>query len=112
MKERTPHWRDLWDRPSIDLKARPDKPPRRMTRNDLIMPRGPYSLKTAGLTLAGGVGMAVLYVFFPLLLVSVFAPIGPWILVAAGIAAVVFWIVLFVAAVREHAADERFLKSF
>ena len=105
-------FRDMWERPSLDLNTRPDKPPRRMTRNDLLMPRGPYSMRTASLTLAGGVGMAVLYVFFPLLLVSIFFPLGPWLLVVTGIAAAVFWLVLFVASVREHAADERFVKTF
>jgi uncharacterized membrane protein len=83
-----------------------------MTRNDMLMPRGPYSFKTAGLTLVAGVGMAILYVYFPLLAVSFFVDVGDWLLPVVGIAAGVFWLVLFVAAVREHASDERYLRTF
>src|SRR4051812_43039605 len=102
----------MWERPSLGLSTRPDKPLRRMTRNDVTRPRGPYTLRTAGLTLAAGAGMAVLYVFFPLLAIAFFVDLGGWLLPITGIAALVFWLVLFVLAVREHASDQRYLRTF
>ena len=63
--------RDLWDRPSMDMKVRPREVERDVGRKDLLIPRGPSKLRMFVLTLLGGVSMALLYVWLPLMIVLV-----------------------------------------
>ena len=52
MKDPRIHYRDLWDRPSMDMKVRPSKVERDIGRNDLTIVRGPGSPKMLAGTLA------------------------------------------------------------
>jgi hypothetical protein len=66
------------------------------------------------LTFAGGIAMALLYVFPPLLILAILSPAaltGTWFWAALGIAALVFWAALFTLAVRESAADRRYAEQ-
>jgi hypothetical protein len=105
--------RDLWDRPSLDLKVRPNRLIRNIGRKDLLIPRGPSKLRMLALTLVGGIAMAVLYVWPPLMIVVLVTPVavGAAFWLALGVAALVFWLTLFTLAVRESAADRRYAEE-
>jgi hypothetical protein len=101
--------RELWDRPSLDMNVRPSKVAPRIGRSDLLVPSGPSKLRMLGLTFVGGVTMALLYVFPPLMIVAIVSSVhltAQWFWLAIGAAAVAFWATLFVLAVRESAADK------
>ena len=103
--------RDLWDRPSLDMTVRPNKMVRKISRRDLLMPKGPSKLKMLTLTFVGGVSMSLLYVWPPLMIVVLISSAGigaAWIWLTVGITAAVFWVTLFTLAVHESAADRRY----
>ena len=81
---------------------------------ELLIPRAPSKPRMLELTFAGGIAMALLYVFPPLLILAILSPTalsGTWFWVAIGIAVLVFWMALFTLAVRESAADRRYAEQ-
>jgi hypothetical protein len=107
--------KDLWNRPSFELNTRPDRALRNVSRKDLLIPKGPSKLRMLALTLVGGVSMALLYVWPPLMIVVMLSSsVGvatAWIWLTVAIAAAVFWLALFMLAVRESAADRRYAEQ-
>jgi hypothetical protein len=67
------------------------------------------------LTFVGGVSMALLYVWPPLMIVVLLSTsvgvAAAWIWLTVAIAAAVFWLVLFTLALRESAADRRYAEQ-
>lgn len=105
------HWRDLWDRPSIDFKVRPDKLEMDVTRNDLIIPSGPSVPKMFALTFVAGASITILYVFLPLIILALATSASiasPWFWGTLAIIAVACWLTLFALAIRESTADRRY----
>ena len=104
-------WRDPWERASLDMKVRPDKPKRNVSRSDLLIPRGHGVPKMLALTFVGGVGMAVLYVLAPLMaiLIATSAHVPAlWLWIGIGGVAITLWLTLLLLAVRESGADRRY----
>lgn len=105
---------DPWDRPSFDLNVRPEMAIRDVSRKDLLIPQEPSKLRMFALTFVGGVSMALLYVWPPLMIVVLISSVGvaaAWIWATIGIAALVFWLTLFTLAVHESAADRRYAEQ-
>ena len=105
---------DPWDRASFDMHVKPYVAVRNVSRKDLLLPKGPSKLRMLALTFLGGVSMALLYVWPPLMIVVLVSTVGisaAWIWLTIAIAAGVFWLTLFVLAVRESAADRRFAEQ-
>jgi hypothetical protein len=66
------------------------------------------------LTFVGGVSMALLYVWPPLMIVVLLSSVGvaaAWIWLTVAAAAAIFWLTLFTLAVRESAADRRYAEQ-
>ncbi len=106
--------KDLWNRPSLELNTRPQMAIRDVGRKDLLIPRGPSKVRMLALTFVGGISMALLYVWPPLMIVVVLSTVSvstPWIWLTVAIAAAVFWLTLFTLAVRESAADRRYAEQ-
>lgn len=105
--------RELWGRASLEMNTRPIKVTRNISRKDLLIPKGPSMLRMLLLTFAGGVSMAMLYVWPPLMVVVILstAGIGAWFWIAIAIAALVAWMTLFTLAVRESAAERRYAEK-
>jgi len=104
-------WRDPWDRPSLDMVVRPDKPKRNVTRRDLLLPTGSPSAKLLALTFVGGIAMTVLYVLAPAMAILIVTPVRvptQWFWGGLGITAIILWLALFVLAVREDVSDRRY----
>ena len=104
---------ERWDRAAFAFRTRPNRAPRDIDRGDLMITRGPSNLKMLGMTLAGGIAMALIYVWPVLTILSILLsqPPGNWYWVTLLVFAGVFWISLFAMAVRESAADRRFLRQ-
>ena len=105
---------DPWDRPSFDMNVRPDMAIRNVSRKDLLIPKGQSKLRMFALTFVGGVSMALLYVWPPLMIVVLVSTVSVgalWIWLTVAIAAVVFWLTLFTLALRESAADRRYAEQ-
>jgi len=85
---------DPWDRPSFDMNVRPDMAVRKVSRKDILLPKGPSKPRMFALTFVA--------------MVSTVSVGAAWIWLTVGIAAVVFWLTLFTLAVRESAADRRY----
>ena len=105
---------DPWNRPSFDLNVRPEMAVRKVSRKDLLIPKGPGKLRMFALTFVGGVCGALLYVWPPLMIVVIISTVSvgtAWIWLTVGIAAVVFWLTLFTLALRESAADRRYAEQ-
>jgi hypothetical protein len=106
---------DPWDRPSFDMNVRPEIAIRDISRKDLLIPKGPSKLRMFVLTFVGGVSMALLYVWPPLMIVVLLSTsvgvAAAWIWLTVAIAAAVFWLVLFTLALRESAADRRYAEQ-
>jgi hypothetical protein len=106
--------KDMWNRASVEMSVRPEIAIRDVAREDILIPRGPSGLRMLALTLVGGVSMALLYVWPPLMivvLVSSVALTAAWFWGTVAGAAVVFWLALFTLAVRESAADRRYAEQ-
>jgi hypothetical protein len=111
MKDPRIHYRDLWDRPSMDMKVRPSKVARDIGRSDLTIVIGPGSPKMLAGTLAAAVGITALLIW-PLstifmILTDTHAP-DDWYWGAVGALTFAFWVILFTLAVHETAADRRY----
>jgi hypothetical protein len=108
------HWRDVWDRPSLDMKVRPDKIEMDVSRRDLLIPAGPGVPKMFALTFVAGVSITILYVFLPLLILVLATGVGfasVWFWGTLAAVAVVCWLTLFTLAIRESIADRRYADS-
>ena len=111
MKDPRIHYRDLWDRPSMDMKVRPSKVERDIGRNDLTIVRGPGSPKMLAGTLLAAVGITAILVWpistIVLVLTGLHAP-DNWFWGGVGVLTLVFWATLYTLAVHETAADRRY----
>lgn len=90
-----------WERPSIDLNTRPVHVQRDIRREDLLAPANDRLALLAAACLLCGVMLSVLYVFFPLLLITfVGFDLGGWLLGLVLAGAVASAIALFVSELR------------
>jgi hypothetical protein len=108
------HWRDVWDRPSLDMKVRPDKIEMDVSRSDLLIPTGPSVPKMFALTFVAGVSIMILYVFLPLVILALATSTSiasPWFWGTLALVAVACWLTLFMLAIRESIADRRYADS-
>jgi hypothetical protein len=98
-----------WDRVSFDANTRPIKVERDITSADLVIPRGGSLVVLVLACLGCGFGLALLFVFWPLMLIALLdVGVGRWIgpaVLASGLALAV---VLYVweLRVRRDIADE------
>lgn len=94
-----------WDRASFELNTRPARVRRRVKQRDLLLPADHNPFRLLGACVVCGVCASILYVWIPLLLVTIglSRPIGPriWLIVLA--AAVLVSLVLYVFALRQMA---------
>lgn len=94
-----------WDRASFELNTRPPRVQRRVKQRDLLLPADHNPFRLLGACLVCGVCASMLYVWLPLLLVTIglSRPIGPriWLIVLA--AAVLVSLVLYVFALKQMA---------
>ena len=99
-----------WERASIGMNTRPNRVERDIRREDLLAPSGGRLATLFAECLLCGVLAAVLYVFFPLLLIAfVGFDLGPWLLGAVAVGAVATATALFVWELR---ARQDFLNEF
>lgn len=86
-----------WERPSFELNTRPIKVERDIRREDLLAPRHERTIVLAAECLLCGVMLSVLYVYFPLLLVT-FAGfhLGTWLMGSVLVGAVASAVALYV----------------
>ena len=103
--------RDGWERASIKYNSRPDRLPPRTTPDDFLLDSGPGTLGT--FLQCGAAAFAIaFYLGLTLGLVVAITPVDnlgswwAWITVVTWFAS---WAWLFVAAVRENKANERWL---
>jgi membrane protein YdbS with pleckstrin-like domain len=94
-----------WDRASFELNTRPSRVRRRVKQRDLLLPADHNPFRLLGACVVCGVCASILYVWMPLLLVTIglSRPIGPriWLIVLA--AAVLVSLVLYVFALKQMA---------
>ena len=94
-----------WDRASFELNTRPARVRRRVKQRDLLLPADHNPFRLLGACVICGVCASILYVWIPLLLVTIglSRPIGPriWLIVLA--AAVLVSLVLYVFALKQMA---------
>lgn len=85
-----------WDRPSFEINTRPIKIKRRIGREDLLAPSHERPVVLGAACLLCGLMMAILYVFFPLLLIT-FAgfDLGIWLLGSVVVGAVAGAVALY-----------------
>jgi hypothetical protein len=85
-----------WERASIDLNTRPVRVERDIRREDLLAPSHDHTVVLLAVCLLCGAMLSVLYVFFPLLLIT-FAGIdlGAWLIGSVLVGALASAIVLF-----------------
>jgi uncharacterized membrane protein len=86
-----------WDRASFQVNTRPVKVERDIRREDLLAPSHTEPVVLAALCLLCGVMLSVLYVYFPLLLIT-FAGfhLGAWLMGAVLVGAVASAVALYV----------------
>jgi protein-S-isoprenylcysteine O-methyltransferase Ste14 len=94
-----------WERASIDLNTRPVRVQRDIRREDFLPPSNDRAVPLLAACLLCGVMLSVLYVFFPLLLIS-FAGIdlGAWLIGSVLAVALASAILLFVWELRARRA--------
>ena len=94
-----------WDRASFELNTRPARVRRRVKQRDLLLPADHNPFRLLGACVVCGVCASILYVWIPLLLVTIglSRPLGPriWLIVLA--AAVLVSLVLYVFALKQMA---------
>jgi hypothetical protein len=98
-----------WDRASFEANTRPVHVERDITPADLIAPRGGDLVALLSASLACGFGLALLFVFWPLMLVALLdVGVGRWIVPAVLAAGAVFTVVFYFweLRVRRDAAEE------
>ena len=86
-----------WDRPSFEANTKPIKVARDIGREDLLAPSHPRTAVLAAECLLCGLLLSVLYVFFPLLLIT-FASfdLGAWLMGSVLAGAVASAVALYV----------------
>ena len=98
-----------WNRASFEANTRPIHVDRDITAADLVAPSsGSLLVLTLG-CLACGLGLAFLFVFWPLMLVAFLdVGVGQWIVPAVLVAGLVFaaWLLIWELRVRRDVADE------
>jgi hypothetical protein len=98
-----------WNRVSFEANTRPIKVERDITSADLLVPsNGSLLLLTLG-CIACGLGLAFLFVFWPLMLVAFLdVGVGRWIVPAVLASGVVFaaWLLIWELRVRRDVANE------
>jgi hypothetical protein len=69
-----------WDRASFEMKTHPPHPRRRVTQRDFLVPLYADRLRRLGAALLGGLCISILWVYFPLFVVSVVLneKLGAW----------------------------------
>jgi hypothetical protein len=84
-----------------------------VTQKDLLLPSAPGKLRLLGLCLAGGIGLAILWVWLPVTIAVIVSPLtdGLWVGITVGAAALAFSAVLFVLALREDEAGRRYARE-
>jgi hypothetical protein len=92
-----------WDRPSLEINTRPIKVERDIRREDLLAPSHAQPVVLAALCLFSGLMLSVLYVFFPLLLIT-FAgfDLGGWLMGSVAVGAVASAVALYVSERRDE----------
>ena len=92
-----------WDRLSLEVNTRPVRVERDIRREDLLTPSSEGTVLLVGACLLCGVMLSVLYVFFPLLLVT-FAgfDLGGWLVGSVLVGAVVSAILLYAWEIRSR----------
>jgi hypothetical protein len=98
-----------WDRPSFEMNTRPIKVERDIRREDLLTPSLGGTAFLAAACLLCGVMLSVLYVYFPLLLIT-FAgfDLGAWLLGSVLVGAIASSVGLYVWETR---AERDFLNE-
>lgn len=93
-----------WERASFQVNTRPIKVERDIWRDDLLAPSHERPIVLAALCLLCGLLLSVLYVYFPLLLIT-FAgfDLGGWLMGSVAVGAVASAVVLY----RWERRDER-----
>lgn len=93
-----------WERASFQMNTRPIKVERDIRRADLLAPSHSHPLVLAAICLLCGLMLSVLYVYFPLLLIT-FAGfhLGGWLMGSVVVGAVASAVVLY----RWERRDER-----
>lgn len=98
-----------WERASLEVNTRPIRVERDITSADLLVPRG-GNLITLVLACVGcGLGLAFLFVFWPLMLVAFLdVGIGRWIIPSVLASGFLFAALLYIGEirVRRDVADE------
>ena len=98
-----------WNRVSFEANTRPIKVERDITSADLVVPsNGSLLVLTLG-CIACGLGLAFLFVFWPLMLVALLdVGVGRWIVPAVLVGGLVFaaWLLIWELRVRRDVADE------
>lgn len=98
-----------WDRASFEANTRPVRVERDITSADLVSPRGGNLVVLLVACLACGLGLALLFVFWPLMLIAFLdVGIGRWIVPAVLASGAAFAVAFYVweLRVRRDAADE------
>jgi hypothetical protein len=98
-----------WERASFEANTRPVDVERDVSPADFVVPRGGRLVVFALVCIAAGLALAILLVFFPLLLLAfVEVGVGRWILPAVLAIGAVFAVVLYVGELRvlKDFADE------
>lgn len=98
-----------WDRVSLEANTRPIRVERDITSADLVVPRGGSLAALVLACIACGLGLALLFVFWPLMLVALLdVGVGRWILPAVLVSGLLLAGVLYVweLRVRRDIADE------
>ena len=94
-----------WDRASFELNTRPPNVRRRVKQRDLLLPADHNPFRLLGACVVCGVCASILYVWMPLLLVTIglSRPLGAriWLIVLA--VAVLVSLVLYVFALKQMA---------
>jgi hypothetical protein len=90
-----------WDRPSFEMNTRPVRVERDIRREDLLTPLLDRPVFLAAACLLCGVMLSVLYVYFPLLLIT-FAGfhLGAWLMRSVLVGAVASAVALYVWEIR------------
>ena len=99
-----------WRRASFDLNTHPLHPFPNVTQRDLLVPLNADRLKLFGACLVCGVGLSVLWVYFPMAFVAILLDdnFGPWKWVGMGGFAAVVTVGLFLYASAE---EEKYRES-
>jgi hypothetical protein len=92
-----------WDRLSLEVNTRPVRVERDIRREDLLTPTSEGTAQLLGACLLCGVMLSVLYVFFPLLLVT-FAgfDLGGWLVGSVLVGAIASSVGLYVWELRSR----------